>query len=214
MADPIRVALCDDHPIMRGGLRTLLEAETDVEVVGEARDVDEAVAVAQTFRPDVFIVDISLPGGSGIEATRKILEVSQDSHILVLTMHEEVEYLRAAFDSGALGYITKEAAQTDLVMALRIVAKGKRYVYPTLGPALLEEKVPEVAKFDGQLSDRELSVLRMIALGFTNSEIASEMYLSVRTIESYRARIQRKLGVKTRAAMVRVAREGGLLDQE
>lgn len=216
MAERIRVALCDDHPILRGGLRRLLEVEPDVEVVGEARGVHDAITLAHSATPDVFIVDIGLPGGSGIDLTRQILASSPESKVLILTMHEDVEYVRAAFDAGAMGYLVKEAAEAELLLAIRAVAAGKRYVYPTIAGALFLDDRAVARSADspgGQLTERERAVLRLLALGYTNAETAAELHLSVRTIETHRAHIQRKLGVKSRAGLARAARETGLLDE-
>jgi DNA-binding NarL/FixJ family response regulator len=215
LTDRIRVALCDDHPILRSGLRRLLEAEADVEVVGEARSAQEVVTLARTTTPDVLIVDIGLPGGSGIDATRRILESSPGSKVLVLTMHQDVEYVRAAFEAGAAGYLIKEAAESELLQAVRTVAEGRRYVYPTVAGALFAESrtAARPATYPGgQLTERERAVLRLLALGHTNVETAAELHLSVRTVETHRAHIQHKLGVKSRAALARAAREAGLLD--
>ena len=216
MPDVVRVAVCDDHGVVRSGLRRILDAEDDLEVVGEASSVNEAVAVARTCLPDVFVMDLGLPDGSGIDATAEVIRVSPATRVLVLTVHDDVAYLRRAFEAGAAGYLVKEAADIELVQAVRQVASGKQYVHPTLGAALL---APDAAPArlggpGGELSDRELEVLRMMALGLTNAEIGQRLYVSVRTVETHRSHIHQKLNVHNRAELVRRAKEAGLLDDE
>ncbi len=215
MPDTIRTALCDDHRVVRSGLRRLLQDEPDIEVVGEAGTAGEAVALAQVERPDVFIMDQGLPGTSGIEATRKLLEVSPATRVLMLTVHDDVAYLRAAFEAGAAGYLVKDAADVELVQAVRTVASGRQYVHPTLGAALLapQAAAPRPEGPGGALSEREIEVLRLVALGFTNPEIAGRLVVSVRTVESHRAHLQQKLGLRSRAELVRFAQEHGLLHE-
>lgn len=215
MAEIVRVALCDDHGVVRSGLRRILEAEDDLEVVGEAATVKEAVALARTCLPDVFVMDLGLPDGSGIDATAEVIQASPATRVLVLTVHDDVAYLRQAFDSGAAGYLVKEAADIELVQAIRVVASGKQYVHPTLGAALLAPDAPSarLGGPGGELSDRELEVLKMMALGLTNTEIGQRLYVSVRTVETHRSHIHQKLNVRNRAELVRRAREAGLLDE-
>ena len=214
MPDAVRVALCDDHAVVRSGLRRILEAEADLEVVGEAGSVKEAVALAADSRPDVIVMDLGLPDGSGINATADVLRVSPATRVLVLTVHDDIAYLRRAFEAGAVGYLVKEAADIELVLAVRQVASGKQYVHPALGAALLAPDAPpaRVGGPGGELSDRELEVLRMIALGLTNAEIGERLYVSVRTIETHRSHIHEKLNVRNRAELVRRARAAGLLE--
>ena len=212
----VRVALCDDHGIVRSGLRRIVEAEDDLEVIGEADTVRSAVALALVERPDVFVMDLGLPDGSGINATADVRRASPNTRVLVLTAHDDVAYLRRAFEAGADGYLVKDAADVELVQAIRQVASGHQYVYPALGAALL---APDAAPArpggpGGELSEREGEVLRRIALGMTNAEIASELFVSVRTVETHRAHIQQKLGIHSRAELVRFARDVGLLDDE
>ncbi len=210
-----RVALCDDHAVVRSGLRRILDDERDIDVVGEAGNADDAVALATAERPDVFVMDLGLPGGSGIEATRRVRDASPKTEVLVLTFHDDVAYLRKAFDAGARGYLVKDAADVELVLAVRRVAGGEEYVDPRLGAALLAPGAtgPRASGPGGELSDRELEVLRLVALGHTNADIAAELYVSVRTVETHRAHVQQKLGIKARADLVRYAREFGLLDR-
>lgn len=215
MSEMIRVALCDDHAVVRSGLRRIVADEPGFEVVGEAGTAEEAVAVARAERPDVFVMDLGLPGTSGIEATRQVVEVSPETAILVLTVHDDVAYLRKAFDAGARGYLVKDAADVELVQAIRQVAAGEEYVHPRLGAALLSPSAAgHLVGPGGELSERELEVLRLVALGNTNAEIATELYVSVRTVETHRAHVQQKLGIKARAELVRYAREHGLLDED
>ncbi|MDO9176388.1 MAG: response regulator transcription factor [Actinomycetota bacterium] len=212
----LRVALCDDHGVVRSGLRRILDAEVDLEVVGDAGSVDEAITLARREQPDVFIMDLGLPDGSGITATAEVRRVSPNTRVLVLTVHDDVAYLRRAFEAGADGYMVKEAADVELVRAVRQVASGRQYVHPTLGAALLAADAPHARPHGpgGDLSEREVEVLRGIALGMTNSEIAAQLFVSVRTVETHRAHIQQKLNIRSRADFVRFARDTGLLDEE
>lgn len=216
MADVIRVALCDDHAVVRSGLRRILADERDIEVVGEAGTAEEAVVLAGATKPDVFVMDLGLPGTSGIAATREVVAANPSTKVLVLTVHDDVAYLRKAFEAGARGYLVKEAADVELILAVRHVASGQDYVHPALGAALLAPgaTAPRAGGPGGELSERELEVLRLVALGHTNAEIAAELYVSVRTVETHRAHLQQKLGIKTRADLVRFARQIGLLEEE
>ena len=215
MGDAIRVALCDDHAIVRDGLRRILDEVADMEVVGEAGTAADAERVARAERPDVFVMDLGLPDANGIDATRAVRSASPSTAVLVLTVHDDVAYLRRAFEAGAVGYLVKDAADVDLVHAVRTVAAGQQYVHPTLGAALLsaETVAPRLGGPGGQLSEREADVLRLVALGMTNAEIAEQLFVSVRTVETHRSHIHQKLGVRSRAELVRLARESGLLDE-
>ena len=215
MADRIRIALCDDHAVVRSGLRRILEAEPDFEVVGEAGTAGEAVAVARDTQPDVFVMDVGLPDRSGIAATADVAKASPETRVLILTVHDDIAYLRQAFDAGAAGYLVKEAADVELVQAVRHVAAGEQYVHPSLGAALLapDAATARPAGPGGELSEREVEVLGLIAIGLTNAEIADRIFVSVRTVETHRAHIHQKLDVRTRAELVRIARQAGL-DQE
>lgn len=216
MAEHLRVALCDDHAVVRSGLRRILEDEPDIEVVGEAGNATDAVTLAVETVPDVFVMDLGLPGISGIEATGQVRAASPGTAVLVLTVHDDVAYLRRAFDAGATGYLVKDAADVELVMAVRHVAAGDNYVHPSLGAALLDPAVVTARPSGpgGELSEREVDVLRLVALGHTNADIAEELYVSVRTVETHRAHVQQKLGVKSRAELVRIAREHGLISED
>ena len=216
MAEIVRVAVCDDHAVVRSGLRRILEAEQDLEVVGEAGGVAEAVALAAEVHPDVFVMDLGLPDGSGLTATAEVLARSPETKVLVLTVHDDVAYLRRAFEAGATGYLVKEAADVELVLAVRQVAGGRQYVHPSLGAALLAPDAPGavLAGPGGELSDREIEVLRLVALGLTNAEIAERLYVSVRTVETHRTHVHQKLDVRSRSELVRIARSAGLLDED
>lgn len=216
MSEAIRVGLCDDHAVVRNGLRHILDDEPDITVVGEAGNAEDAVALASAQHPDVFVMDLGLPGASGIEATRQVRAVSDETAVLVLTVHDDVAYLRRAFDAGATGYLLKDAADVELVMAVRHVAAGHSYVHPSLGAVLLNSEVVGVRPVGpgGELSQREVDVLRLVALGHTNADIADELYVSIRTVETHRAHLQQKLGLKSRAELVRIAREHGLITDD
>ena len=216
MAEHIRIALCDDHAVVRSGLRRILETEPDLEVVAEAGTADEAVTVARDTQPDVFVMDVGLPGRSGIDATSDVCKVSPRTKVLVLTAHDDVAYLRRAFAAGAAGYLVKEAADIELVLAVRHIAAGKQYVHPTLGAALLAPDASTVrpAGPGGELSEREVEILGLIANGLTNAEIAERLYVSIRTVETHRAHIYQKLDVRTRAELVRIARDTGILEAD
>lgn len=205
----ITVVLADDHAVVRTALRMMLEGEPEIEVVAEAGDAEAAARYVKGHRPAVLILDINMPGGSGLAAIPKIREQSPDTRIVVLTMQDETAFAREALQAGVLGYILKEAASEELVKAVRMAAEGRTYLQPELGARLAAE--PEAVSPD-DLSERELEVLKLIALGHTNNEIAERLYLSVRTVESHRAHIQQKLGMTTRSEMVRYAIDRGLIE--
>jgi two-component system response regulator NreC len=205
----ITIVLADDHVVVRSALRMLLEAEPDIKVVAEAGDADSAARYVNGHRPSVLILDLNMPGESGLSAIPKIRRQSPDTQIVVLTMQDETAFAREALQAGVLAYILKEAAGEELVKAVRMAAAGKTYLQPELGARLAAE--PEPAAPD-DLSQRELEVLRLIALGYTNNEIAQHLYLSVRTVESHRAHIQQKLGLTNRSELVRYALERGLIE--
>ncbi len=211
----IRVLIVDDHAVVRSGLRRVLEAEDDIEVVGEAGDMRTAVFEAREQKPDVVLMDVVMPGGSGIEATPAVLGEVPEAKVLVLSMEDDPLYVRQAFEAGAHGYVLKEAADTEVVGAVREIAGGGRYVHPTLGASLVAADAEERARVDADpLSDREHEVLRLLALGHTNQEIADKLFISVRTAETHRAHIMQKLRISTRAELVRYALEQGLLKSD
>ena len=210
----IRVLIVDDHAVVRSGLRLVLEREDDIEVVGEAGNADDGVRVARLEKPDVVLLDVVMPGRSGIEAAADVIEASGGAKLLVLSMQDDPSYVREAFAVGASGYLLKEAADVELVQAIRDVAAGNRYVHPALGARLAQAEVDAAKRSaDDPLSDREREVLRLLALGHTNQEIAKELFISVRTAETHRAHIMRKLGLGTRADLVRYALANGYLEE-
>ncbi|HET9675233.1 MAG TPA: response regulator transcription factor [Gaiellaceae bacterium] len=211
----IRVVVVDDHAVVRSGLRRVLEAEADIEVVAEAGSVRDAVFEARAHRPDVIVMDVVMPGQSGIEGTPLVLHEAPEAKVLVLSMQDDPRYVREAFAAGASGYVLKEAADTDVVEAVRGVAGGQQYLHPTLGARMIESEARARQEEDADpLSEREREVLRLLALGHTNQEIATLLYISVRTAESHRAHIMQKLRLQTRAELVRYALAHGLLEQE
>ena len=200
----IRVLVVDDHAVVRSGLRLLLDAEQDIEAVGEAGDMRVAVFETRSLKPDVVLMDMVMPGGSGIEATRAVLKEHPEAKVLVLSMQDDPSYVREAFAAGASGYVLKEAADAEVVAAVREVAAGRRYVHPALGARLIAAEAEDRRRADSDpLSDREREVLRLLALGHTNQEIAKMLFISVRTAETHRAHIMQKLGLHTRAELVR-----------
>lgn len=207
-SEGISIVLADDHTVVRRALRMLLDAEPEFEVVAEAVDADSAARYVLGHKPSVLILDLNMPGRPSLEAIPDILEASPGTAIVVLTMQSDPAYARQALQAGVLGYVLKEAADTELVEAVRSAAAGQTYLQPALGARLATE--PE-ATLPDDLSDRELEVLRLIALGHTNPEIAEQLFLSVRTIESHRAHIQQKLRLSTRAELVGYALERGLI---
>jgi two-component system response regulator NreC len=210
----IRIVIVDDHAVVRSGLRLLLDGQEDLEVVGEAGDARTAVFEVRAKKPDVILMDVVMPAGSGIEATPAVLKEAPDAKVLILSMQDDPAYVREAFAAGASGYVLKEAADAELVAAVREVASGQRYVHPTLGARLVAAEADERARAEEDpLSEREHEILRLLALGHTNQEIASQLYLSVRTVETHRAHIMQKLRISTRADLVRYALAHGVLDQ-
>ncbi len=209
----IRVLIVDDHAVVRAGLRMLLAAEEDIEPVGEAGRAKEAVFQARSLEPDVILMDVVMPDGSGIDAVPQLLHEHPEVKVLVLSMQDDPHYVRQAFSSGASGYVLKEAADTEVVGAIREVARGGRYVHPALGARLVSADADERRRAEADpLSEREREVLRLLALGHTNQEIAKMLYISVRTAETHRAHIMQKLGLQTRAELVRHALDEGLLE--
>ena len=202
----IRVVIVDDHAVVRSGLGLLIGREEGMTAVGEAGSADEAVYRLIEHKPDVLLLDVTMPGGSGIEAIPKLLEVSPSTKVLVLSMHDDPHYVRDAFAAGARGYVLKEAVDAEVVAAIREVASGGSYVNPGLGARLAAAEAHERAEAQADpLSEREHEVLRLLALGHTNQEIAKTLFISVRTAETHRAHIMQKLGTNSRAELVRYA---------
>ena len=209
-----RVLIVDDHAVVRSGLRLVLEAEDDLEPVGEAGSAREAIFEARTTKPDVILLDVVMPEQSGLEAIPTLLRESPDVKICVLSMQDDPHYAREAFAAGASGYVLKEAADNEVVQAVREVAAGGRYLDPELGARLVAAESEERKRAaEDPLSERESEVLRLLALGHTNQEIAKQLFISVRTAETHRAHIMQKLGLSSRAELVRYALERGLLEQ-
>jgi DNA-binding NarL/FixJ family response regulator len=210
----IRVLIVDDHAVLRSGLHLLLDAQSDIEVVGEAGDVKEAVFETRDKQPDVVLMDVVMPGQTGIEGVPLVLKEAPEAKVLVLSMQDDPRYVHEAFAAGAAGYILKEAVDAEVVGAIQRVAAGDHYVHPALGARLVaaeaEAKAREAAD---PLSDREREVMRLLALGHTNQEIAKMLYISVRTAETHRAHIMQKLRLSTRAELVRYAIDQGLLEE-
>jgi two-component system response regulator NreC len=213
----IRILIVDDHPVVRAGLRTLLSGQPDMEVVGEASDGAAAVEQAVELMPDVVVMDITMEGVGGIEAARDIRRCAPQTKVLILTIHKSVEYLRRALEAGATGYVLKQAADTELAVAIRVVHRGEIFVYPVFTRVLLgdlaQDKDAERSEPDSYdlLSPREKEVLRLVALGYTNRQIADQLFLSIKTVGTYRGRLMTKLDLRSRPALVRYALERGLL---
>ncbi len=212
VADPIRVLIVDDHAVVRTGIRLLLAAESDIEPVAEAGSRREAIFEARSTSPDVILLDVVMPDGSGLESIPQLLHEVPKTRILVLSMQDDPRYVREAFAFGASGYVLKEAADVEVVNAVREVARGGRYVHPELGARLIAAEADAARRADEDpLSDREREVLRLLAYGHTNQEIAKQLFISVRTAETHRAHIMQKLRLTTRAELVRYAIAQGLL---
>ena len=205
----IRVVIADDHSVVLRGLRQILDDDGDFEVVAEALDLDAARRHVRGHRPDVLVLDLNMPGGSSLDGIPEIRAESPDTQIVVLTMQDEPAYARRALSAGALGYVLKDAAEEELIEAIRRATAGDTYLNPRLGARLA---AAPGAGPPGGLSARELEVLRMIALGHPNVEVAAGLHLSVRTVETHRAHIQQKLGLGARAELVRYALDHGLID--
>jgi two-component system response regulator NreC len=210
----IRVLVVDDHAVVRAGIRRVLDAEDDIETVGEAPNAERAVFEALESKPDVVLMDVVMPGKSGIDGLPALLQAMPDVRVLMLSMQDDPRYVREAFEAGASGYVLKEAADTDVVDAVRAVAAGERYVHPALGARLVAAESEERRRAESDpLSEREREVLRLLALGHTNQEIAALLYISVRTAETHRAHIMQKLGLSSRAELVRYALDHDLVER-
>lgn len=212
----IRILIADDHGVLRAGLRALLSAASDLEVVDEAASGEETLELAETLELDVILLDISMPGLTGIEVTRRLKKLSPKTHVLILTVHEDESLLQEAIQAGASGYIIKRAAESELIDAIRAVWRGDLYIHPAMTRALLKEMSPQKpsrAKDDPveALTPRETEVLRLIALGYTNRQMADMLTISVRTVESHRSNLMGKLSLHSRVELVRYAKENNLI---
>jgi two-component system, NarL family, response regulator NreC len=214
VTEQIRVLIVDDHAVVRSGIRLLLAREEGIEPVGEAGTGREAIFQARTLKPDVILMDVVMPDQTGLEALPTLLREHPETKVLLLSMQDDPRYVREAFAAGASGYVLKEAADAELVAAVREVARGGRYVNPELGARLVAaEAAAERRAEEDPLSEREREVLRLLALGHTNQEIAKQLFISVRTAETHRSHIMQKLRLESRAELVRYALAQGLLDQ-
>lgn len=212
MNKAIRVMIVDDHALFRSGLRLLLQTQSDIEVVGETGDGKEGIEIVAALKPDVVLMDLSMPGVAGLEATKEIRRIAPDVKVLVLTMHEDDAYLRPLFQAGACGYLLKRAADTALLEAIRAVANGGIYVDPGMAAGLLRQALGSTDEFratgatrDSFLSPREEQILRLIAKGYTSQQVSEQSHISVKTVETHKARGMEKLGLRGRAALIRYA---------
>ncbi|MHB8793689.1 MAG: response regulator [Thermoleophilia bacterium] len=213
----IRILLADDHAILRAGLVRLLSEEPDIEVIGEADNGREAVQKVQELHPDIVLMDIGMPVMNGMEATKQIKKRDQDVKILVLTMHDNEEYLFQVLQAGASGYVLKKAADSDLVNAIHVVNRGDCFLYPSAAKMVVEDYLEKLkhgqeptSSFD-TLTDREREILTLVAEGYTNREIAEALFISVKTVETHKANIMEKLNLHKRAELVRYAIKKGML---
>ncbi len=206
------VVLADDHAVVRRGLRMLVDAEPEMQVLAEAADTADAERLTRAHRPQVLVLDLNMPDGSGLDAIPRLRDHSPATAIVVLTMQDDPAFARQALQAGALGFVLKEAAEEELLQAIRSAAAGDTYLNPRLGARIAAQPPSPAGPPDG-LSEREVQVLRLVALGHTNAEIAAELYLSARTVETHRAHVQQKLRIDTRAQLVRYALDHGLLDE-
>jgi two-component system, NarL family, response regulator NreC len=211
--ETVRVVLADDHAIMRGGLRRLLEAEAGCEVVAEAGTVDDTVRFVGAHKPDVLVLDLNMPDGTSLPAIPRLREVSPETRIVVLTMQIEPAFAREALRAGAVGYVLKEAADEELVAAINAAVEGRSFLNPEFAARVATAPPLESGPPD-DLTEREAEVLTLIALGHTNSEIAEQLYLSIRTVETHRSHIQQKLRLSKRSELVRYALDKGLIESE
>lgn len=216
-AEPIRILLVDDHAVLRAGLRALLEAEGGLEVVGEAATGEDGYAMAERLRPDVVVMDLSMPGMGGLEATRKLNELG-GIRVLVLTMHGEEEHLLPVLEAGGSGYVNKRSADEELIEAIHTVARGDVFLYPNAAKLLLQGFRGKGERGDEdpleKLTDREREVLGYTAEGFSSAEIGKKLFISPKTVDTYRSRIMEKLGLHHRSELVRFALQQGLLKAE
>lgn len=216
--ETIRMLIADDHTVLRSGLRMLLAAQTDMDVVGEAGNGSQVLSMAAELQPDLILLDLSMPGPGGLEVLPLLRKAVPQSRILILTMHDDESYLRQALRDGASGYVLKRAADTELLSAIRAVMRGEVYVHPSLTRTLLNGIIPETDTSMSNpwdtLSEREREVLVHVARGFTSAKIAEQLNLSPKTVDTYRARGMEKLGLRSRAALVQYALSHNLLSND
>lgn len=215
----IRVLLADDHAVLRSGLRLMLTGTNEYEIVGEASSGTETLSLAEQLQPDLILLDLSMPALGGLEALPTLRKLVPSARILILTMHDDPQYLRQALKHGASGYVLKKAADAELLSAMRAVLRGEVYVHPSMTRVLLEDILPEAQSRNHEqswesLSEREQEVLKMVALGHTSAEIADRLSLSAKTVETYRARGMEKLGLRSRAALVKFALQEGIIKRD
>jgi len=213
----IHILLADDHTILRAGLRMMLNAQSDFEVIGEAQDGRQAIQEAQRLQPDVILMDITMPDMNGIEATRQIKKLLPETKVLILTMHEHDEYVFQASRAGASGYMLKEAADTDLISALRVIQNGQFYLSPTaqsvmVGDYLQRVRTGEEKDSYSSLTEREREILKLVAEGYTNNQIAERLIISPKTVDTHRTHVMDKLNLHSRAELVKYAMRRGLLE--
>ncbi len=213
----IRVLLADDHAIVRQGVKLILMAEPDIEVVAEAEDGAQAVEMAKRLKPDVAVLDISMPGINGVEATRQIKAALPETHTLTLTMHSDDAYVFQLLKAGASGYVVKNAAATDLVQAVRAARRGEAFLYPSVAKAVVADYLKRLATGEGRetydgLTEREKEILTLVAEGAANQDIAQRLYISVKTVQTHRAHIMEKLNLHDRTMLVRYAIRKGLIE--
>ncbi len=217
MTQKIRIFLADDHAVLRTGLKMFINSQPDMICVGEAGDGASTLALARSLRPEVLLLDLSMPGLGGLDALPEIRRQIPATRVLVLTMHTEEDYLLQALSQGAAGYVLKQAVDQELLSAIRAAMRGEVYIHPAMTHALLDQMISPAqqpdARMEASLSEREREVLLWVARGYTNQEISDQLALSVKTVETYRSRATSKLGLKSRAALVRYAQQQGWLNE-
>lgn len=216
-SEPIRVLLADDHTILRAGLRMMLSVQPDIEIVGEASDGRQAITEAQRLQPDVILMDITMPEVNGIEATFQVKKLLPETRVLVLTMHENEEYLFQTLRAGASGYILKEAADTELITAIRAVSHGRFYLSPSAQSIMVGDYLQRVRSGEehdsyNALTEREREILKLVAEGYTNNQIAERLTISPKTVDTHRTHVMDKLNLHSRAELVKYAMRRGLLE--
>jgi two-component system response regulator NreC len=217
MTQKIRIFLADDHAVLRTGLKMFINSQPDMICVGEAGDGASTLELARSLRPDLLLLDLSMPGLGGLDTLPEICRQIPTTRVLVLTMHTEEDYLHQALSQGAVGYVLKQAVDQELLSAIRAAMRGEIYIHPAMTRALLDQMISPTQqpdeRMEASLSEREREVLLWVARGYTNQEISDQLALSVKTVETYRSRATSKLGLKSRAALVRYAQQRGWLNE-